>query len=298
MALTLVGVFDEYTQAQQARQQLLQEGLDDASVRLSSSQEMQRSQGSSGEDHRGFFARLFGLDDSDAQVGDYSEALRRGSAVVSVQLQDESRVERVSSLLRQAGAIDIDRRVEQWKAGGYEGYRADAAPYTSEQAAQERDTFKVMEEQLKVGKREVELGGVRVHRRVSERPVNEQVTLREQRAVVDRRPVDRPATESELDAAFAGSDRDIELRETAEEAVVSKSARVVEEVSVGLEESQRTETINETLRRTDVDIEQVAGDSSLDRSASDASLSDPTLSESTRRTRQQEQDARNRRDAF
>jgi len=298
MALTLVGVFDEYTQAQQARQQLLQEGLDDASVRLSSSEEAQRSQGS-GEDHRGFFARLFGLDEGDSQVGDYSEALRRGSAVVSVQLQDESRVDRVSSLLRQAGAIDIDRRVEQWKAGGYQDYRHDAAPYTADQAAQERNTFKVMEEQLKVGKREVELGGVRVHPRVSEQPVNEEVTLREQRAVVDRRPVDRPATTAEVDAAFAGSDRDIELRETAEEAVVSKSARVVEEVSVGLEQSERTETINETLRRTDVDIEQVAGDASLDRSQSDSSLSDPSLSDAARRARQQDQGTRTpRRDNF
>src|SRR5690349_4002335 len=69
----------------------------------------------------------------------------------------------------------------------------------------ERQTLPVVEEQLKVGKRQVEGGGVRVFTHTSERPVEEQVTLREERASVERRPVDRPASDADLAAFKEGS---------------------------------------------------------------------------------------------
>jgi hypothetical protein len=49
------------------------------------------------------------------------------------------------------------------------------------------------------------------------------------------------------------------VRETAEEPVIAKTARVVEEVIVGKESSVRTETVNDTVHGTDVEIERVAG---------------------------------------
>jgi uncharacterized protein (TIGR02271 family) len=260
MAITLVGIFDSVADAQQARRLLLQEGLDESMVRLTSSdQPSMQGAARTTEDHRGFFARLFGLDEPDEHVGDYAEAVRRGSTVVSVELDDESQAGRVRSLLENSGAIDVDRRVEQWKAAGYTGYDPMSAPYTADQAQEERETFKVMKEELRVGKRAVESGAVRVHRRIMEKPVSEKVTLREERAVVDRRPVDREATPAELEA-FANADRDILLRETSEEPVVSKTARVVEEVSVGKEARERTETINDTVRSTEVDVEKLGAD--------------------------------------
>ena len=112
----------------------------------------------------------------------------------------------------------------------------------------------VVEEEIAVGKREVERGGVRVHTEVQERPVQEQVNLREEHVKVERRPVDRPA--SEADIARARQSGTLEVRETAEEAVVQKQARVVEEVRVGKEATERTETINDTVRRTDVEVEE------------------------------------------
>jgi uncharacterized protein (TIGR02271 family) len=111
----------------------------------------------------------------------------------------------------------------------------------------------VVEEELKVGKREVERGGVRVESRVEETPVTEEVQLREERVHVERRPVDRPVTDT--DKAFR--EGTLEVTERAEEAVVSKSARVVEEVVVGKEVEERTETVRDTLRRTDVDVQEV-----------------------------------------
>jgi hypothetical protein len=81
--------------------------------------------------------------------------------------------------------------------------------------------------------------------------VEEAVRLREERVTVERRPVDRPATEAD----FAAADKEVvELTETAEEPVVSKRARVVEEVVVQKEVAEHTETVRGTERRTDVDV--------------------------------------------
>jgi len=71
---------------------------------------------------------------------------------------------------------------------------------------------------------------------------------------VERHAVDQPASEADLAAFKEGS---MELREMGEEAIVSKTARVVEEVVVGKEVTQQTQNINDTVRRTDVDVEQL-----------------------------------------
>lgn len=117
-------------------------------------------------------------------------------------------------------------------------------------------TLPVVEEELRVGKREVESGGVRVTTHMTETPVNEQVTLREEEVHVERRPVDRPVDPSEINQLREGT---FELRERSEEAVVSKEARVIEEVVINKETHQRTENIQDTVRRTDVDVEQIPG---------------------------------------
>jgi uncharacterized protein (TIGR02271 family) len=258
MALDLVGVFDDPRKADLACERIKQLDIDEKHVRNHShdSDQAGMSSGDSGE-HRGFLARLFGGGDShDEQSGHIAEAARRGSSVVSVHLENEEKAARVEQILEEAGAVDINDRVETWKTSGYTGHDPNAAAYTPEQIARERETLEVLQEELRVGKRQVQAGGVRVHRRVIETPVNEQVSLREEHAVVDRRPVDRAASAEDL-RAFDAGDRDIEIRESREEAVVDKRARVVEEVSIGKEASEHTETINETVRRTDVDVEQI-----------------------------------------
>jgi len=124
----------------------------------------------------------------------------------------------------------------------------------------QRDTstaIPVVQEELKVGKREVQRGGVRVFSRIIETPVDESVSLREEHVNVERRPVDQPLSTTDS-AAF--KEQSIELREMAEEAIVQKSARVVEEVRVGKEVSNREEHIHDTVRHTDVRIESLGSD--------------------------------------
>ena len=90
-------------------------------------------------------------------------------------------------------------------------------------------------------------------RREVEIPVEQSVNLREEHVTLERRPMDRAVSESDL----AFGDRTIELTETAEEAVISKNARVVEEVLVGKQASEHVETIHDTVRKTEVEVEQV-----------------------------------------
>ncbi|MFN2392172.1 MAG: YsnF/AvaK domain-containing protein [Pyrinomonadaceae bacterium] len=111
----------------------------------------------------------------------------------------------------------------------------------------------IIEEELQVGKREVEGGGVRVQTHVTEKPVEEQVTLREERVNVERHPVNRDVTDSDL-ANFKEGEINVTTR--AEEAVVGKQARIVEEVEIGKEVNERQETVRDTVRRTDVDVEE------------------------------------------
>ena len=117
------------------------------------------------------------------------------------------------------------------------------------------EVIPVAEEQLRVGKRDVSHGRVRIRSYVVETPVEEQVTLREERVAVERRPVDRALG----DAEQAFQERTIEAEERGEEAVVSKEARITEEVVVRKEAEQRTETVSDTVRQTEVEVEDERG---------------------------------------
>ncbi len=255
MTTILTGVFDDIAQAKQACSMLKLQGLDDSAVTLVAT-DVDNTRTAEPRDRRGFFATFFGLSEPDEASGHYAEAVRRGGAVITVRLADDNRADDVTDLLERAGAIDTTERVEQWKANGYAGHDANAAPYTAAQKAKELETLKVVQEEVKVGKREVMHGGVRVQRRVIETPVREQISLHEERAVVERHPVNRVATPADL-AAFGQGDQQLEIRNTAEEAVVSKTARVVEEVTVGKQARDRVDTIVDSVRRTDVDVQEI-----------------------------------------
>ena len=116
--------------------------------------------------------------------------------------------------------------------------------------------LELVEEQLEVGKRKVVRGGVRVSSRVVERPVEEKVRLREEHVEAGRERVDRRLSPEEAEAAF--KERTVEMTETAEEAEVAKEARVVEQVSLAKRAEEHTETVRDKVRRTEVEVEELA----------------------------------------
>lgn len=247
-----------------------------------------------GDSIKNFFGNMFGDDDDDRVV--YGEAVNRGNVVLTVETSTQDDIERAADIVERFGPIDIDEHRSQWEAGGWNaasarsggallsasqqsgnlqgsslsgtqtgtldtsvsGTQGSVQGYTDsgtlQRAETESQVIPVIQEELRVGKRTVQRGGVRIYQRTVETPVNESVSLREEHVNVERRPVDRP-----IDPAQVGAFKEtsFELRESAEEAVVQKTARVVEEVLVGKEVTQRTDQITDTVRHTEVDVEQL-----------------------------------------
>lgn len=205
----------------------------------------------------GFFASLAELFLPAEDRDSYAEGLSRGGYLVSLTTTPENR-ERVLDILDDEGTVDMDAREAGWRAEGWEGYRAaeGSIPAGASGAgipAADRsggDMIKVLKENLRVGKREVEQGRVRVRSYVVEAPAEEQVSLRDETVRLERRPVDRPAG-----AEDAFVDSEIEAVETAEEAVVSKEARVTEEISLDTVADTHVETVRDTVRHTEVEVE-------------------------------------------
>jgi uncharacterized protein (TIGR02271 family) len=226
-----------------------------------------------------------GVSEADAHA--YAEGVRRGGTLVTVRA-DEVLADRVIAILDDEGTVDLNERSAAWRREGWTGYEASrdmpagyapgttgtmgAATATSAMPTgaglQEEGatrfgnpdggatddaaaTIPVVEEDVRIGKREVGGGRVRVRSYVTERPVEEQVDLRQERVSVERRPVDRPLDTGE--AAF--QDREITAVERGEEAVIDKRARVVEEVALNKDVDTRTETVRDTVRQTEVEVE-------------------------------------------
>ncbi len=174
------------------------------------------------------------------------DSLREGGVVLAVQAmpQQVTLVERIFGDHSARFVDEFDRN-----NAPVEAIAAAALPETMDA---ER-VIPVVEEEFAVGKRTVDQGGVRVFRRIVEIPVSESVNLREEHVVVDRKSVDRPATEFDLN----NSNRSVELTETAEEVVLSKSAHVVEEVLIGKKSSDHVERVEDTVRRTEIEVEEL-----------------------------------------
>ena len=122
-------------------------------------------------------------------------------------------------------------------------------------AGNTEEVIPLSEETVQVGKRAVDGGTTRVRRYVVERPVEEQIRLRDETVNVFR----RPASGTGETVADAFRDREVVVNETSEEAVVGKSTRVVEEVVVQKGVAARVETVRDTVRREEVEIDGPAG---------------------------------------
>jgi uncharacterized protein (TIGR02271 family) len=275
MDTTVVGLFDSHDQARRAQQELISAGFSAGDIRTVSQYD---EQGSLRRDEdKGFWESLkeaFGFGDNDEEYGYYREGTRRGGVLLTVRASG-SRLDQAVTILQRYGAVDIDRRAQEWKKTGWTGYQANAGHLSAEQLRAERSRYQqtagaqtqnlqgnqsvavpVIEEELAAGKRRVSRGGVRIHRHVTERPVEANVRLHEERVNVERRNVNRELTPGEAAQAF--TEKTIEAHATGEEAVVQKRAKVTGEVVVNKEAKERTETVRDTVRKTDVDVERIS----------------------------------------
>lgn len=276
MTNTVVGLLDQRAGAEEAVDDLVAEGFDQNHIRIVANDQEFTAQGQVGQEKESGFhslmVKLGFLEERRQQlgwppedVGYYAEGVRRGGVVVTVDVANPEEVDRAVEILEEHGAVDIQERAQQWMRSGWNGPEAGTATATGTATSTVgapggyvreggETRIPVVEEELKVGKRSVEQGGVRVYRRVSETPVSETVTLREEHVNIERHPVDRPLASGET-SAFKESV--VELTEMAEEAVIAKQAQVVEEVVVSKGVTERTETVHDTVRRTEVEVENL-----------------------------------------
>lgn len=254
---TVIGVFATKAQAQSAVQALQTAGYDSASIDFMSNDSFTDAtmRAKHEESHKGFFASLFS-DDDDYDYKNLHDTARRGN-VVTVHTNDMASAERAADILDEYGAINSDEASTQLRSKGV-AYEDNA------------QTLDVIKEDIAVGKQTVATGGVRVRSRIISRPVEETVRLRQETAFVTRTAVDQPVA---ADAIDAFKEKTIAITETAERAVVQKSAKVVEQVSVGKEAVENVETIHETVRETDVEVERLAATDSTLGTATNATAS-------------------------
>jgi len=277
----IVAVYDDRSRANAARDALIGAGIPERAIKVLDRTATDSSASTSDDTrHEGFWGALKSLFVPEEDIHAYSHAIGRGHAMLVVTPDSSMNRDRIVEVLESTAPIDFDSKLAEWRQAGYEypsrpgasglGSGTDAGRSTVTQGAMPAgtvtaasagaetgrsdtgETIKVMEERLRIGKREVAKGAVRVRSYVVERPVEEQVRLHDEQVRIERKPVDRPASPGD---AGLFQERMIEARATSEEAVVHKEARVVEEIGLRKEAAERTETVRDTVRKTEVDID-------------------------------------------
>lgn len=260
-AISLAALYDDDTTARQAADELMQMGIPETDISISRSEAGGYSSGrrATTEEH-GFFATLKSMFGADDDASTYAEGVRRGGSLLTVTV-DDAQVQQAEAVLEQFSPVDVDQRSAGWRQSGWTSFDERSSPYTADQIAAERSAalqgtteraIPIVEEELQVGKREREGGRVRVRSYVVATPVSEAVSLRDQNVTIERRSVDRP-----LDATTGDAFREmtIEATERHEEAVVAKTARVKEELVVRQKVEEHTEQVSDTVRHTEVEVE-------------------------------------------
>jgi uncharacterized protein (TIGR02271 family) len=212
----------------------------------------------------GLWRRLFGGDLRDQEGAFYGHTIEGGGGVLSLRVP-ETQVARVIEILNGHNPVAVQEKgMDQGLNAGRDAVKPNptlAAATVSGMTTPEKDeqVFRLAEEQIDVGKRQVQKGTARVRRFVTERPVEARVTLHEEHAELMRRAVSDPNLTKDID----WTDKTFEITETEEQPVVSKTARVVEEVIIRREGSDHVQTVRDTVRRQQVDIERLPKEKEL-----------------------------------
>lgn len=312
MAQTVIGIFKNSTEAQNAREHMLKNGFSDDRIDVAaqsatnySGDTMRTDQDEDFGDRVGrFFRNLFG---DDEEATSYTRAATHGT-VVTVHALSAEEAESAADILDDYGAVDVNEYAaaygsnmgqtsagtttssEMDRMGGINSGRTgvtDSTDMDSDRISgiredmdtdisnrtmdsdrltsdMDRDTDRtdnrentsipIIEENITVGKKDVITGGKRIHSRIVERPVEETVRLREEHVNVERKTVDREATEQDISNFKEGT---IEVTEHKEVPVVDKESRIVEEVNVFKDVEETQEVVRETLRNTEVDTDDI-----------------------------------------
>jgi len=265
----IVTLFDSAIQAEAAKRNLVKAGFSDRDISLISGERLQQ-EGQSVR-HPSLWQRLFGHDVDKDEADVYTRAMDKGGVVLTIRTEEE-KLARAMTILHSHDSVDVPSRMQSSVGNGTTtpGINPTAgkqfAGETNDRPAEplrtsltgdesEADILRLAEEQVEVGKRLVSEGSTRVRRYTVTDTVSEDISLHEQHADIFRRSVNEPALAGEVD----WSEKTVEVAETHEQPVINKTTHVKEEVVVRTDGSDRTETINDTVRRQEVEIDHARG---------------------------------------
>jgi stress response protein YsnF len=215
----------------------------------------------------GLWTRLFGKDIQPYEAGVYGRAVESGGCVLTIRVP-ESDVAKATNILNQHQAVDLQKRaIEEGLLSADAPARGAALAQPAAMAAGRsisgeaagmlagEEVLRLAEEQLDVGKRVVQDGSTRIRRFVTERPVEAKVTLHEEHTQVIRRAISDRDPVRDVD----WTDKTIEVTDTIEEPIVTKSVHIAEEVVIRKEAKDTVTTLRDKVRRQQVEVERMPG---------------------------------------
>lgn len=272
MSTTVIGLYDDEAAARKAVHALNDAGFEDERIHV----EAHGADADWTSRSSNLLSTLTSMGVPRDEAEFYTEGVRRGGSLLILDVPD-AQADRAASLMKVHEPVVREDREADWRRQGYTGHDTRARAHTADEAEAERARYRARRtdgaaterqaderqaderltearEELHVGKRTVQSGGVRLHKRVEERDVAESVRLREENVRVEHREGAR-ATPADTDDLF--EEKTIEVKERREEPVVEKKTKVTGEVVVTKEASERAETVRDTVRETHVDVERL-----------------------------------------
>jgi uncharacterized protein (TIGR02271 family) len=247
----VVALYDRAEKAQEAARALETSGFDSSDINVSDGGLLRDKDARDNN----VWQRVFGRSVSDQESTTFRRTLNSGGAVLSLRTAD-TEVNRAIGILNLHGPMNMRDRSTSTQAPA----QTSAVPpvETGRTGATTEEVLRLAEEQIDVGKRQVATGKSRIHRFVTEKPVEQQITLHEEHCEVVRRDVTDPKLARDADLKDVDwKDRTIEVTETSEQPVVTKTARIAEELVIRRRGSDHVETVRDTVRRQQAEVERV-----------------------------------------
>ena len=242
----IVAVYDRAEKAREAARALASSGFVSSDISVLNSGSVSDKDASDGS----VWQRLFGRSVPDEETAAYRRTINSGGAVLTLRTPDRE-VDRAMKILNVHGPTNFEDR----SGSTLTSTRMSAtAPTEICGLDGAEEVLRLAEEQIDIGKQQVATGKSRIRRFLTEQPVEQQITLHEEHYEVSRREVNDPQLAKDID----WKDRTIEVIETREQPVVTKTARIAEEVVIRRRGSDHVETIRDTVRRQQLEVERVS----------------------------------------
>jgi stress response protein YsnF len=271
MAQTVIGMFDDAFQAKQAVQQLTSKGFSSDSIDITKSAVNNATQHESDSEESGitqFFKSLF---TNKEETDKYVRIAKMSQSLVTVHAKTVDEAKEAAFILDNCGAVNVDERAtasaylesEHIKTTVDEDTNtrddaqtnsATAFRNTSTERTARTTSISIMEGDPEIGKSEILTDRTHMRSRIFDGAVEESSRLKEETVRVNKNLPEKPKTNAGEPGFSAG---EFEMTETSEVPVVTKEARVVEEVTIGKQVNERTTTVSDTVRRTEIDIDDL-----------------------------------------